>query len=101
MEQEKIKRDYEMFGRLWKFYKKYSGNPCDDDAYWIAATNEAGEIDKKYGSRMCRDILICIVSELDFLARHPAQPRPMGKPLPGKQFCGQEPLTTVPGRKCY
>lgn len=84
MTQEKIRETYGMFSDLWKFYKKYSGNPCDDDAYWLDVTNEAGEIDKKYGNRLCRDILICIVSELNFVARNPGKQRPIGKPLPGK-----------------
>lgn len=84
MTQEKIRETYGMFSDLWKFYKKYAISPNDTDPFWANLTDEANQIDQRYCSRMCRDLLIVIVGEIDYLSRNPGVPRPMGKNLPGE-----------------
>lgn len=85
MTQEKIRETFNMFTDCWRFYKRYAASLNDSDQFWTDLTDEANRIDQKYNTRLCRDLLVAIVAEVDFLSRNPGVPRPMGKPLPGKQ----------------
>lgn len=85
MTQMEMKKNYEMFGDAWRFFKQYAANPNDSDDFWEQLTEAADRLDKRYESRLFRDILVATVAEINFLARNPGKPRPIGKPLPGEQ----------------
>lgn len=80
-----MKKNHEMFTEAWKFFKQYAANPNDSDDFWKQLTETVYRLDKKYESRLFRDVLIAIVGEIDYLSRNSGQPRPIGKPLPSEQ----------------
>lgn len=75
MIQENIRRDsfkneyWGIYQEVWNFHKKYS-NVQSDDSYWENLIESASEIDKKYNCRLCRDLVISILNELDFRSRN-------------------------------
>lgn len=78
MTQEKLKETYNLFTDVWKMYKRFS-DARDDDEYFSQLSTAASEIDKKYNSRLARDLLISVMDDLNFLALHPGTTRPVEK----------------------
>ncbi|MCM1026387.1 MAG: hypothetical protein NC432_08110 [Roseburia sp.] len=65
MTEQELKRDYEMFTKAWKFFKKYS-DVQDTDSYWQNVVAESDAIAKEYGNcRLCRDLLLAALSKLE------------------------------------
>ena len=62
---EELKRVYDIFTTVWRFFKKYADVKSTDE-YWENVVNESGQIAKKYGNgRLCRDLLLSVLSELE------------------------------------
>lgn len=58
---EEMKLEYEIMGETWKFYKKYFGtNPNWDEVH-----TDTVAISEKYNSKLCNDILIAYVADLE------------------------------------
>lgn len=58
---EEMKLEYNIMGETWKFFKKYYGTSPD----WELVMEEAREIGNKYNSKLCNDILVAYVNELE------------------------------------
>lgn len=58
---EEMKLEYNIMGEAWKFFKKYYNTNPD----WDLVMDEAREIGNKYSSKLCNDILIAYVNELE------------------------------------
>lgn len=58
---EEMKLEYDIMGETWKFFKKY----FDRVDSWETTLKEAREIEHKYNSQLCSDILIAYVCELE------------------------------------
>jgi len=58
---EEMKAEYEIMGETWKFFKKHFDGVTD----WETVINESREISNKYNSKLCNDILIAYVDELE------------------------------------
>ena len=55
---------YQMFGDIWKFYKRFQ-EVQNSDAYWERAISEAGKILEKYQTELCKQLLMDILEEFD------------------------------------
>lgn len=49
IDNEELKRIYNLFTDCWRFFKKYS-EVKDTDEYWEAVVDESGELSKKYNN---------------------------------------------------
>lgn len=59
-----MKAEFLYFGEVWTLFKKYY-EVQQSDEYWENLIAAAGEIDRKYNCRLCRDLLIAVLNELD------------------------------------
>lgn len=57
------------FSEIWKLFKKYY-DVQQSDEFLENLISEAGMIDKKYNCRLCRNLVISILDELDFRSRN-------------------------------
>lgn len=61
-----IPKDFEMFGEVWKFYKKYYYPPnSNDEEAWEIIMNDCHNISEKYNTKLCASLLIGIVEEFE------------------------------------
>ncbi len=58
---EEMKQEYEIMGETWKFFKKYFGTIPN----WDEIHAEIIAIEHKFNSKLCSDILIAYVDELE------------------------------------
>lgn len=62
---EQLKRVYNEFTTVWRFYKKYADVKSDDE-FWESVVSESGQIAKQFDNdRLCRDLLLAALSELE------------------------------------
>ncbi len=62
---EELKRVYEEFTTVWRFYKKYA-DVKDTDSYWEAVVDESSAISKKYGEcKFIINLVLAVVCELE------------------------------------
>lgn len=66
MSDEELKRVYEEFTTVWRFFKKYS-DVKDTDEFWEQVVNESNEISKKYGE--CKFVISLVLAVVDELER--------------------------------
>lgn len=59
-----IKQEFNMFGEIFKFYKKYY-HPENTDEYWEAVMKDSGELHEKYKLPICKALLVAIINEFD------------------------------------
>ena len=64
-----MQTEFAFFGEVWQLFKKFY-NVEDNDLYWENLVSEASEIDKKFNCRLCRNLLLSILDELDFRSRY-------------------------------
>lgn len=64
MDERQLKEDYKMFSDLWKFYKAYC-EVREEDSFWEEVTNKADRIYKRYETKLCKDMVLNIVDELE------------------------------------
>lgn len=69
---KELKQVYDIFTAAWRIYKAhYPPKEPEDDKYW---TDLLGAIDKtgtEYDSRLCRDVLCAVASDLERKAKNP------------------------------
>ena len=58
---EEMKTEYEIMSETWKFFKKYYGTIPD----WDSIHTDAIAIEHKFNSKLCNDILVAYVMELE------------------------------------
>lgn len=66
---ERMKEEFSYFGEVWNLFKKFY-NVQSEDSYWESLIESANEIDKRYNCKLCRDLLISVLNELDFRSRN-------------------------------
>ena len=59
-----IRIEYDLFADIWKLFKSYYHKAKDKD-FWSVIMNEAREIEKKYNSSLCNDLLVAVIMELE------------------------------------
>lgn len=62
---EELRKVYNIFSDAWKFYRKYA-DIRQEDGRWPALIDDSEIIAKKHSnSRLCRDLIIAAVDELE------------------------------------
>lgn len=62
---EELKRVYDEFTTVWRFYKKYA-DVKDNDEYWEQVVSESSTISKKYNeSKFIIDLVLAVITELE------------------------------------
>ena len=56
--------EYNMFADIWKLFKSYYHTAKREDC-WSGLMNEARDIERKYKSGFCNDLLIAVIMELE------------------------------------
>jgi RNA:NAD 2'-phosphotransferase (TPT1/KptA family) len=57
-------KEYDLFSDVWRLFRKYY-NISADQEYWNDLLREVHEIENKHNSKLCIDLLIAIVAELE------------------------------------
>ncbi len=66
---EHLKRVYDEFTTVWRFYRKYA-DVKDDDKYWDEVIGESHQIAEEYGGAgFVIDLLLAVVTELERRAK--------------------------------
>ena len=66
---EELKRVYNLFTDVWRFYKKYS-DVKDTDEYWEEAVDESSALSKKYGEcKLAIALVLAVIDELERKAK--------------------------------
>ena len=61
-----IPQDFQMFGDVWEFYKKYYHPPKKDDTEeWDRFIADSHAISEKHDSRMCGDLMLAVIREIE------------------------------------
>lgn len=63
-ENKDMQTEYNFFSEVWKFYKNYFDMP-NDTKKWNEVIEVSREIGRKYNSRLCDDLLVAVVMELE------------------------------------
>lgn len=59
-----VQVEYNLFAEIWKLFKS-NYYISDSENYWNNLLDEAREIEKKYKSSLCNDLLIAVIMELE------------------------------------
>jgi hypothetical protein len=59
-----MQTEYDIFADVWKFYKSCYDLP-NNTANWNKIIQASHEIEHKYESQLCNDLLIAVVMELE------------------------------------
>lgn len=69
MDNEGLKRIYNLFTDCWRYFKKYS-EVKDTDSYWEAVVDESGELAKKYDNdKFAIALVLAVVEEFERKAK--------------------------------
>ena len=70
-EAKELKQAFDIFTAAWQIYKAhYPPQSPQDENYWSELTDEAERMAGKYDSRLCQDILCCVVADLERKAKY-------------------------------
>lgn len=61
---EQMREEFTYFGEAWNFFKRFY-EVREDDAYWNAVVQQAGEILKQHDSPLCKAVMLAIIDELE------------------------------------
>lgn len=61
---QEMQIEYNLFADIWKLFKLYYHTE-DNQGYWNSLIDSAREIEKKYKSSLCNDLLIAVIMELE------------------------------------
>jgi len=56
--------EYDLFADIWKLFKGCY-NPIDSEEYWNGLISASREIEAKYNSKFCNDLLVAVILELE------------------------------------
>lgn len=57
-------QEYDLFSDVWRLFRKYY-KVSEEQEYWNDLLREVHEVEKKHNSKLCIDLLIAIVTELE------------------------------------
>ena len=61
---QEMQVEYNLFADIWKLFKYYYHTEDNKD-FWNSLIDSAREIEKKYKSSLCNDLLIAVIMELE------------------------------------
>lgn len=61
---KQMRTEFALFSEVWVFFKKYYCAKQNDEC-WKAIIQEAREIERKYPCRLCKDLLLAVMDELE------------------------------------
>lgn len=61
---EEMKTEFTYFGEVWMLFKKYY-HVQQEDSYWEMLVEEAEAINQKHRCKLCEDLLLAVVGELE------------------------------------
>ena len=61
---QEMQVEYNLFADIWKLFKYYYHTEDNKD-FWNSLLDSAREIEKKYKSSLCNDLLIAVIMELE------------------------------------
>lgn len=61
---QEMQIEYNLFSDIWKLFKYYYHTEDNKD-FWNSLIDSAREIEKKYKSSLCNDLLIAVIMELE------------------------------------
>lgn len=61
---EAMKEEFAYFGEIWNFFKKFYW-VREDEAFWDAVVQRAGEIIRRHDSILCKEVTLAVVDELE------------------------------------
>lgn len=56
--------EFTYFAQAWNFFKKFY-DVQDNEQYWDAVVQEAGQIIENYNYPLCKAVILAIIDELD------------------------------------
>lgn len=59
-----VVQEYDLFSDVWRLFRKYY-KVSEEQEYWNDLLREVHEVEKKHNSKLCIDLLIAIVTELE------------------------------------
>ena len=66
MNEEALKKQYDLFTEAWRFYRKWAIQIPLSDEQWQQIIQEAGEIQQKYGNtETVKHLMIAVLEGLD------------------------------------
>ncbi len=60
---QQMPTEFQFFADCWNFYGRFY-EASNSDRYWEAVVNESAEINERYKSPLCKDLLVAIMKEL-------------------------------------
>lgn len=64
VDNNEMQLEYNMFADIWKLLKT-NYIPSGNEVYWNNLITAAHEIEVKYNSKLCNDLLVSIIMELE------------------------------------
>lgn len=61
---QEMQVEYNLFSDIWKLFKYYYHTEENQD-FWNSLIDSAREIERKYKSSLCNDLLIAVIMELE------------------------------------
>ena len=61
---QEMQIEYNLFSDIWKLFKYYYHTEENQD-FWNSLLDSAREIEKKYKSSLCNDLLIAVIMKLE------------------------------------
>lgn len=64
MTRAEMRRYWEAYTDAWRLFQRFS-RPSEDSAFWDALIEESRRLDEKHNTRLCRELLIATVNEVE------------------------------------
>ena len=62
---EQMKLEFQFFGEVWTFYKKYYDTRFWTDDVWSQIINDGNALISKFNHPLCRDLVGVVISDLE------------------------------------
>lgn len=59
-----VMTEFNLFSDIWKLFKSFY-DVSTDEAYWDNLLEKAHEIERKYDSEFCNNLLVAVIMELE------------------------------------
>lgn len=67
MDELQSKNYYAMFSDVWRFFRKHF--KPKNNTEWDALMEAAGKLHKEYNSKLCEDLLLCVLDEIQRISK--------------------------------
>lgn len=69
MNEEELRKYFDIYTDCWKLFKKYS-NPTDDDEFWMEFARESHDLNEKHGkAKFAETLILATYSEVERIWR--------------------------------